>query len=92
MKARVGLVGICARDDRVMGTAMNDRQVSLWRQLAALSSVGITMAASIAIGAAIGIALDRWFHTSPWLTILFFLLGVAAGFATLFKDLRRWGQ
>jgi ATP synthase protein I len=75
-----------------MGKAMNDRQASLWRQLAALSSVGITMAASIAIGAAIGIALDRWLQTSPWLTILFFLFGVAAGFLALFKDLGRWGQ
>lgn len=88
----MGLVGACARDQRVMGKGMNDRQASLWRQLAGLSSVGITMAASIAIGAAIGIALDRWLHTSPWLTILFFLFGVAAGFVTLFKDLRRWGE
>ncbi|HZY31499.1 MAG TPA: AtpZ/AtpI family protein, partial [Candidatus Methylomirabilis sp.] len=28
--------------------------------------------------------------TSPWLTILFFVFGVAAGFANLLKDLKRW--
>ena len=72
--------------------AMKDDQVSLWRQLAGLSSLGITFAASIAIGAAIGIVLDRWLATSPWFTILFFLFGVAAGFANLLKDLKRWGQ
>jgi len=72
--------------------AMKDDQVSLWRQLAGLSSLGITFAASIAIGSAIGILLDRWLQTSPWLTILFFLFGVAAGFATLLKDLKRWGR
>ncbi|MBI2902523.1 MAG: AtpZ/AtpI family protein [Candidatus Methylomirabilis oxyfera] len=71
---------------------MKDDQVSLWRQLAGLSSLGITFAASIAIGAAIGILLDRWFRTSPWLTILFFLFGVAAGFLNLLKDLKRWGR
>jgi len=71
---------------------MKDDQVSLWRQLAGLSSLGITFAASIAIGSAIGIFLDRWLQTSPWFTILFFLFGVAAGFATLLKDLKRWGR
>jgi len=73
------------------GRTMKDDQVSLWRQLAGLSSVGITFAAAIAIGAAIGIALDRWLGTSPWLTILFFLFGVAGGFVNLLKDLKRWG-
>jgi len=74
------------------GRAMKDNQLSLWRQLAGLSSVGITFAASIAIGAAVGIALDRWLETSPWFTIIFFVFGVAAGFANLVKDLKRWGR
>jgi ATP synthase protein I len=68
------------------------RQPGSWRQLAALSSLGITFAAAIAIGAASGIALDRWLGTSPWLTILFFLFGVAAGFMNMVRDLRRWGR
>ncbi|MBZ0169882.1 Putative F0F1-ATPase subunit (ATPase_gene1) [Candidatus Methylomirabilis lanthanidiphila] len=71
---------------------MKDNQVRLWRQLAGLSSLGITLAASIAIGTAIGIALDRWLGTSPWLMILFFIFGVAAGFTNLMKDLKRWGS
>jgi ATP synthase protein I len=71
---------------------MKDNQVSLWRQLAGLSSVGITFAAAIAIGATIGIGLDRWLETSPWFTIIFFVFGVAAGFANLVKDLKRWGR
>lgn len=70
---------------------MKDNQFRLWRQLAALSSLGITFSVSIAIGAAIGIALDRWLGTSPWLMILFFVFGVAAGFTNLLKDLKRWG-
>ena len=70
---------------------MKDDQASLWRQLAGLSSLGITFGAAIAIGAFIGIVLDRWLETSPWLTILFFLFGVAACFFNLLKDLKRWG-
>lgn len=76
---------------RFTGRAMKDNQASLWRQLAGLSSLGITFAAAIAIGAAIGIGLDRWLETSPWFTIIFFVFGVAAGFANLVKDLKRWG-
>ena len=70
---------------------MKDNQARLWRQLAGLSSLGITFAASIAIGAAIGIVLDRWLGTSPWFMILFFIFGVAAGFTNLMKDLKHWG-
>ncbi|MGH8648736.1 MAG: AtpZ/AtpI family protein [Burkholderiales bacterium] len=44
------------------------------------------------MGAAIGIGLDRWLKTSPWFTILFFLLGVAAGFMNMLRDLKRWGR
>lgn len=71
---------------------MKDDQASLWRQLAGLSSLGITFGASIAIGAFIGIVLDRWLETSPWFTILFFLFGVAAGFMNMLRDLKRWGR
>jgi ATP synthase protein I len=35
--------------------------------------------ASVAVGVAIGWGLDRLLHTRPAFTILFFLLGVAAG-------------
>ncbi len=71
---------------------MKDNQLQLWRQLAGLSSIGITFAAAIAIGAGIGIVLDRWLETSPWFTILFFLFGVAAGFMNMLRDLNRWGR
>ena len=81
-----------AREARLSGGVMKDDQVSLWRQLAGLSSLGITFAASIAIGATIGIVLDRWLNFSPWFTIVFFLFGVAAGFVNLLKDLKRWGR
>jgi ATP synthase protein I len=41
------------------------------------------MGLSVAIGLAIGYYLDRYFQTKPWLTIIFLLLGVAAGFRSL---------
>ena len=81
-----------ARATRFTDRAMKDNQLQVWRQLAGLSSIGITFAAAIAIGAGIGIVLDRWLDTSPWFTILFFLFGVAAGFMNMLRDLKRWGR
>ena len=41
--------------------------------------VGVELVAALAVGLAIGWGLDRWLGTSPWLLVLFVLLGGAAG-------------
>jgi ATP synthase protein I len=41
------------------------------------------------IGLFIGLKLDEWLGTSPWLTAIFLLLGVIAGFRNLFVYVRR---
>ena len=54
------------------------------RELAYYSSLGFQIALSIFIGLAIGIYLDRRvFHTTPWLTLIFLGLGIAAGFRNI---------
>jgi ATP synthase protein I len=42
-------------------------------------SMGIELVAAVLVGAGMGWVLDRIFHTSPWLMIVFFLFGMAAG-------------
>jgi ATP synthase protein I len=64
----------------------NEEEFSVLRQLARLSTIGITLVASTAIGLAIGYGLDRWLGTSPWLTLIFTIFGIAAGFLNLFRD------
>jgi ATP synthase protein I len=66
---------------------MSDEEPSVLRQLARLSTVGVALVAATAIGLAIGYGLDRWLGTSPWLTMVFTLLGIVAGFLNLFRDL-----
>ncbi|HEX9021509.1 MAG TPA: AtpZ/AtpI family protein [Nitrospirota bacterium] len=68
---------------------MEEKNRKFYRMLGALSTVGITLVASTVIGYFIGFYLDRAFNTSPWLTVIFFLLGVAAGFKNLFQFARR---
>jgi len=65
---------------------MPENDLSAWRQLARLSSIGVALVSATAIGLAIGYGLDRWLSTSPWLTLLFTLFGIAAGFLNLFRE------
>lgn len=47
------------------------------------------MALSIFIGLAIGRWLDGKFDTSPWLMLIFMVLGIAAGFRNLGLALKK---
>jgi ATP synthase protein I len=71
---------------------MPDEEPSVLRQLARLSTIGITLVAATAVGLAIGYGLDRVFGTSPWLTLTFTLLGIAGGFLNLFRDVGMIGR
>lgn len=53
------------------------------RELAYYSSLGFSVALSIFIGLAIGVWLDGKFDTSPWLTLVFLGLGIAAGYRNI---------
>lgn len=53
------------------------------KELAYFSSIGLSVAASIFIGLAAGVWLDRKFETSPWLTLIFLGLGIAAGYRNI---------
>jgi ATP synthase protein I len=59
------------------------------RQFGVLGSVGLHLVLGTFTGLAIGYFLDRAFGTNPWFTLIFLVLGVAAGFTNLFRVLRR---
>ncbi len=71
----------------------NEKNYSYLRFLGVASTVGVNFVATTLVGFAIGHwVLDRYFDTDPWFSIIFMLLGIAAGFKYLFKLLRRSGQ
>ncbi|MCL2676220.1 MAG: AtpZ/AtpI family protein [Firmicutes bacterium] len=53
------------------------------KALSFLSQIGIMMMACVLIGVLMGRFLDSLFGTSPWLVLIFSLLGAAASFKCL---------
>jgi ATP synthase protein I len=56
-----------------------------YKSLGLIMSAGMTMAASVLIGYFLGSWLDERFGTKPWLTLVMFLLGAAAGLKSLYN-------
>ena len=47
--------------------------------------LGTELVAAVTVGTIIGFILDGWFGTKPWLIIIFFFLGVAAGMLNVIR-------
>ncbi len=45
----------------------------------------VELVVAIAVGVGIGLLLDRWLGTAPWLFLVFFVLGAAAGFLNVYR-------
>ena len=43
------------------------------------------MVAAVLVGTIIGFILDSWFDSKPWLIIIFFIVGVAAGITNVIR-------
>jgi ATP synthase protein I len=51
--------------------------------------LGTELVAAVAVGTIIGFILDTWFDTKPWLMIIFFFLGSAAGMLNVIRTANR---
>ena len=51
--------------------------------------LGTELVAAVAVGTIIGFILDSWFDTKPWLIIIFFFLGAAAGVLNVIRAANR---
>jgi len=56
-----------------------------------LFAIGTQLVASTFGGLALGYYLDRYLGTSPWLTILLLLFGIAAGFINIYIMAKKYG-
>ncbi len=61
------------------------QQPNASQALGTVGSVGLAFVIAIVLGWWFGSVLDRWFGTAPWLTLLGFVVGVAAGALNVFR-------
>ena len=57
--------------------------------LGAAFKLGTELVAAVGVGTIIGFILDTWFGTKPWLIIVFFFLGSAAGILNVIKTAKK---
>lgn len=62
------------------------------RALGAFAGIGTMLALTTGLGVWLGYTLDQRWGTSPWLTVLGLFLGMGAGFAEMFRLLKRFGN
>jgi len=55
-------------------------------------AISAHLVAGLAVGAGVGYGLDRWLDTSPWLLIVFFFLGAAAGMLNVYHTVSGMGD
>jgi len=60
------------------------------KKLAVISSLGMVLPSSIAVGLFVGYFLDRWLKTSPWMLLTWTVFGVISGLWSLFRGIRRY--
>ena len=51
--------------------------------------LGTELIAAVGVGTIIGFILDSWFGTKPWLIVIFFFLGAAAGMLNVIRAANR---
>jgi len=54
--------------------------------------IGVELVSALIVGVAIGYMLDRWLGTTPWLMLLFFVLGSVAGIVNVYRTASGLGQ
>jgi ATP synthase protein I len=66
------------------------RRIQTIKTIGALSTVGLSFVLAIVIGVAAGVYLDRRLGTSPWLFLLGFVFGLAAGVLNVVRTSRKF--
>ncbi len=59
------------------------------RQLAVAMELPFVLVSAVLVGGLIGYLLDRWWHTKPWLMLVFGALGLFAGVRDVLRRLSK---
>ncbi|MDR2851152.1 MAG: AtpZ/AtpI family protein [Desulfovibrio sp.] len=65
------------------------QQQSGMEALSTTGIIGLHLVSGPLVGFGIGYGLDAWLDTDPWGKLLFFLIGIVAGFLNVYRDTRQ---
>ena len=69
---------------KAMSGDNKEPQDGFMRALSLLTQIGVTIIACVAVGILLGRLIDSLLGTTPWLLLVFTLLGIAAAFKSIF--------
>jgi ATP synthase protein I len=72
-----------------MVKSLSEDKREVFKSLLSYSSLGLEMGLCVAIGIGIGYFLDKYFQTSPYLTIIFMIFGVIAAMKTIYQLMKK---
>lgn len=72
-----------------MVKSLSEDKREVIKSLLSYSSLGLEMGLCVAIGIGIGFFLDKYFQTSPYLTIIFMIFGIIAAMKTIFQLMKK---
>ena len=62
---------------------------TIFRAFGLITCMGISVVVCIGLGLLIGWALDRWLGTTPWMQLVFAILGCIAAIKTMYNMAKR---
>ena len=68
---------------------LREEKKRVFEDLRVYGSLGTEMAACVLIGTLLGYLADRWLGTRPWILLIGFIFGAAAGFRNLYRFISR---
>ena len=73
--------------------SLNNKNGALPPSLAGVAArAGVELVAGVAVGAGMGYGLDVWLGSSPWMLIVCFILGSAAGMMNVYRAVNGMGM
>jgi ATP synthase protein I len=73
--------------------SLNNKDGALPPSLAGVAArAGVELVAGVAVGAGMGYGLDVWLGSSPWMLIVCFILGSAAGMMNVYRAVNGMGM
>jgi len=74
------------KDGHMLFNKKNNQNIE---SLGSASVMGLHLVSGVIVGIAMGYYLDKYFGTKPWLTLIFLVFGIIAGYKNMFREMKR---